>query len=487
VESGERNRPPIPRHIVGRGTKAAPLRVLPRAVFGPKLMQTKSDMNTLKALDSVITAYAYENATTALGVLEGRGPAGSKISTEMLCTLDNFIKVVLFSDNVYIHPSHAEIEITRVSPVMAAVSTIVSDYPSFGAGEEARLEFDGSGIFHLLPLREFGERVKDQFRRTVVFLNTIKPESDVWCVLNATWPNNIQVIWQEMLVSDLLFIDEAISCCGLQHFKPVFPGEHLYLGLRNVDAPYQMIGDIAMRRLRDQICTRLRQLNEQQTILGASPLPVLPPIFVSRLVAACGDRRNLSSTLFKLRMSDPFRRFRDCIRDCHKMLESEDVNKRSKVGEVIKMLNHFEFPNHSGAEAWVKHGFKAVKAIAAGLRGSILGPLQEIFELSTLLFKVLSESALSALNEFNVTKKADPIRIDAYLRRNFGDCFDLSERHFVATLLSLPETAKDWQVQGVSFAAGPGRLNTGDPPLGRAYRQLTQDRTMLDAMLRKYK
>ena len=49
-------------------------------------------MSSFKSLDAVITGYAYENATTALGVLEEGTKTKKWISTEMLCTLDNFIK-----------------------------------------------------------------------------------------------------------------------------------------------------------------------------------------------------------------------------------------------------------------------------------------------------------------------------------------------------------------------------------------------------------
>ncbi len=57
-------------------------------------------MSALDLLNAVIKGYAYENATVALGVLEGGLKPGSWISTEMLCTLDNFLKVTFFSEQI---------------------------------------------------------------------------------------------------------------------------------------------------------------------------------------------------------------------------------------------------------------------------------------------------------------------------------------------------------------------------------------------------
>ena len=53
-------------------------------------------------LDAVISGTAFEDATTAIGVLEKGSEGTGKISLEMLCTLDNFIQTVLFNEHIYL-------------------------------------------------------------------------------------------------------------------------------------------------------------------------------------------------------------------------------------------------------------------------------------------------------------------------------------------------------------------------------------------------
>jgi len=430
-------------------------------------------MNALGPLDAVITGYAYENATLALGVLEGGAKPGSWISTEMLCTLDNFIKVVLFSDRIYIYPLHTEISKKPDGPNESLISVNVTDYPVFGASAPAKSVFEQQEIFHLVPLDESTETPEQEYRRTEGNLKTVKVDKDVWCILSATWPENSLRMWQEMLVYDLVFMDTAIHKCGLDHFKPVFPGEHIYLGLREDLNRSQTIADLAVCRLRALVRQKLSQLNDEQVPLGAVPLPVLPPLFVSRLLTECTNRTEIAATLFRIRKSGPFRRFRKCIGECHKMLQSEDAAQRTRASEVIKLLNQFDFQDKTNTAKLVKHGFNVAKAIAAGLTGGIIEPVQEIFELSSILFKSLSTHALLALNEFSGTK-ADPVRLDAYFKKNFGDQFDLTERHSVSTLLLLPENARDWQKENVSFEAAPGRLDATGSPLSRPYQAETR-------------
>lgn len=54
------------------------------------------------ALDAVITGNAYEEATTAIGVLEAGSEGNGRISSEMLCTLDNFVQAVLFHERIFL-------------------------------------------------------------------------------------------------------------------------------------------------------------------------------------------------------------------------------------------------------------------------------------------------------------------------------------------------------------------------------------------------
>jgi hypothetical protein len=443
-------------------------------------------MNSFGPLDSVITGYAYESATAVLGVLETDGKNKGWISTEMLCTLDNFIKVVLFSDRIFIHEAHTELKM-----VPDGIEAKVSKGPFFGAGAKTKSIFDAEGIFHFLPLVGTDDTTDKSIERAERTLKTVKLGTDALCTLQASWPDGSLVIWQEMHFNDIGFIEAIIHQCGVGRFKPVFPGEHLYIGLRGEADYSQSIADLASRRLRGVVREKLKTLNEKHEPLGALPLPELPPLFLLRLLMDSSDQSQLTTTLFDLRRSTTFSRFRQCVAKCHKMLESDDVAAHEKAEKVITLFRNFKFQPVEGAGKWLKHAFKVGKAALAASGGDIKEPAEEIFDLSTLLFKLIGRHPLLALEEFDA-KKTDPKKLDAYLQKIFGDKFNLSEMHSIAMLLSLPETTSDWVTEKVIFEALPSRADTAAPINSRPIQWRTYVRTAtsagqhsIDEMLKK--
>jgi hypothetical protein len=437
-------------------------------------------MNLFGPLDSAITGYAYENATTALGVLEADGKNKGWISTEMLCTLDNFIKVVLFSERILIHEAHTELK-----QFPDRIATKVSKGPFFGASAKTKASFDAEGIFHPLPVVGAGDTPDKTLERAEGTLKTVKADANALCTLQATWPDESLVFWQEMHFNDVAFIEAIIHQCGAGRFKPVFPGEHLYLGLRGQANFSQSIADLAARRLRGVVRGKLNSLNQRHEPLGALPLPELPPLFLLRLLYDSSNNTQLTKTLFNLRRSAPFSRFRQCVAECHKMLESHDIAAHEKAEKVISLFREFNFQPKQGVGKWLKHLFKVIKATVSASTGDIKEPAEEIFELSTMLFKLIGRHPLLALEEFG-EKKTDPKKLDAYLQEKFGDKFNLSEMHTVAMLLAFPETASDWSTDKVKFEALPSRADSSAPVNARPMQFRTHVRSGTSAIERSF-
>jgi hypothetical protein len=432
-------------------------------------------MESFGPLDSVITGYAYENATTALGVLEANRKDKGWISTEMLCTLDNFIRVVLFSDRIFVHEAHTELKM-----LADRLHVTVSKGPFFGASAKTKSRFDAEGIFHSLPLVGADDTPDKTLARAERTLKAVKADTHALCTLQASWPDESLVVWQEMHFNDIAFIEAIINQCGLGRFKAVFPGEHLYLGLRGGANFSQSIADLAARRLRAVVRGKLKTLNEKHEALGALPLPELPPLFLLRLLRDSPDSSQLTDTLFSVRLSAPFLKFRQCVAQCHKMLESNDVAAHEKAEKVIGLFRNFTFEPEEGVGKLLKHMFKVGKAAVSASAGDIKEPAEEIFELSTMLFKLIGRHPLLALEEFGA-KKADPKKLDAYLQQKFGDKFNLGEMHSVATFLAFPETAPDWSAEQIKFDVLPSRADSSAPINARAVQFQTRIRSQTSA------
>ena len=96
-------------------------------------------MSEFQSLDAVVTGCAYDYATTALGILERGNAKTGAISGEMLCTLDNFIKTVLFNDRVFVTGT-AAVEDGRLVPRHV-----------LDGGRNKRRPFEESGVCLSLP------------------------------------------------------------------------------------------------------------------------------------------------------------------------------------------------------------------------------------------------------------------------------------------------------------------------------------------------
>jgi hypothetical protein len=108
----------------------------------------------------------------ALGVLEADGKSGW-VSTEMMCTLDNFVKVALFSDRIFVHEAHTEL---KAKP--QGVEARVTQGPIFGASAKSKALFDAEGIFHVLPLVGTDDSPDKTLERAEATLKTVKADAD---------------------------------------------------------------------------------------------------------------------------------------------------------------------------------------------------------------------------------------------------------------------------------------------------------------------
>src|ERR1022692_3002442 len=225
-------------------------------------------------LDAVITGYSYENATTALGVLEEGSNTKRGISAEMLCTLDNFLRTVFFANHIYV----------------TGLTEVGSD--NYAIMREAN--FEGSAIAKKLfeseklvsPLGDLNADGAVVNARVKEILKPLALDSE-WFILKSADDASGVEIRQELVLQDPYFIEYAIEHAGLQYFKPVFPGDNLYLGCRTkrikTSGATHTLADAAARRVREIVRARFEDLNEDVKF-GAPPLPSLPPLFVSRLL-----------------------------------------------------------------------------------------------------------------------------------------------------------------------------------------------------------
>ncbi len=407
-------------------------------------------MDHVQPLDAIISGCAYEYATTSLGVLE-KGPKALRgMSTEMLCTLDNFIKVILFCDRVFYD--------------ICVGGDAKPKWPDFGASSKAKRLFDREGIFLRIP--EFEGDTESVYATVADALRPVDSQAEQWVVLTCEEPSTSLEISQEMTCLDVFVIEYAIARGGLQKFKPVFPGEHLYLGLRqsrvhSLGATHT-IADVAGRRVRAVVRQKMNELNTLVT-LGAPPLPTVPPLFVTRLVHDCEKGSDVIPTLFEIRKSLAVTRFRKWATQCMEWIASEDVEKRTKGKQAYDHLMGFSLTAKLKAEDWGKASLKTGKAIQEVVKGDFISAMSEVF-MPVAYF--LAGLPLSFLKQFG-GKKGNPKKLDSFLTQTFGDSFHRSEMDFVANLLWLPDNVSDWKGQSVKWDVRAGRLDPAAPPLAR--------------------
>ena len=421
-------------------------------------------MSSFKSLDAVITGYAYENATTALGVLEEGTKTKKWISTEMLCTLDNFIKVMLFSDRIFFGGCAGEKE-----------GYVVPRNAEFGASEKARSLFDDDGIFH--PINKF-EGDGELARRIVAdALKPVDVSSAALFVLTGSWETKQLVIRQEMVTIDAFFIEHSIQHGGLPMFKPVFPGEHLYLGLRQsvIKSPIatHTIADLVGRRIRMLVREKMQNLNNTLVPIGAAPIPTLPPVFVARTLYDCSTPSFLSRilkhqssgedivpTLLAIRNSQAMTRIRKWMSECMELITSQDVNKLAQAKTIYDKLNSFPLEDDITEEEFAKG---SLDIIADAAKGDVLGILAVLVRPLMKYYGGFPMGVLRGLGG----QKGESKHIDEFLEKTFTAKFTPSEMDYVSTLLELPDNVADWKIEKALFQVTAGRIDSSAPNLSR--------------------
>ena len=377
-------------------------------------------MSEFQSLDAVVTGCAYDYATTALGILERGNAKTGAISGEMLCTLDNFIKTVLFNDRVFVTGT-AAVEDGRLVPRHV-----------LDGGRNKRRPFEESGVCLSLPKFDGDtDAVTSDVWRT---LTPVEVTAQPHFYLQCTLPRKKVTVRQEMLSLDPYFIEYAIAQCGAQRFKPVFPGEHLYLGLRSKrlarPEATHTVADVAGIRLRALIGAEMDQLNKLVGF-GAPFLPPLPPIFVTQMLDNAGQRRDLAAQILSLRDSRAIRGFRDWARKCMELARSPDPVKRKEAADAVVKLEGLSFEAKSSTSTIINSVKLAMQLAKGDFAGIFLGYAESAIQ-------YFSKRPLSGLEKFS-GQNVDSGKLDAFLEKNFGDKFNRNDLNSVSIFLGLAE------------------------------------------------
>lgn len=406
--------------------------------------------DSLQALDAVMSGYAYENATVAIGVIEKGRNTKRWISTEMLCTLDNFVKVVLFSERVFL-TGCADLNDNRFVPRKA----------KYGADDVGRGLFDEAAIFlPQAPSKGDASAVEERVTKTLHPVNL--PEYPLF-IITCEFPTKRMTIRQEMVYLDAYFIEYAIEQYGAARFKPVPPGEHLYLGLRRnrVGLPQatHTMADVAGRRLRTVVRERMEKLNVFVT-QGAPMLPALPPVYVSRILHDSASGSGFVQTLLWVRTSPAMTSFRKWMVKCWELSLSTDMAARQKAADAFAKLNQFSPQDDLSGTDFGISLLKIAKDVAS------LDAVGIATEIASPIVKYLAGIPFAGLRKFG-GRNADPERLRDFFKDNFGDAFNFSELDYISTLLQLPDNLTDWEKEEAIFTAHGGRLDSAAPALAR--------------------
>jgi hypothetical protein len=407
-------------------------------------------------LDAVISGFAYELATTALGVLEeGRGTKG-RISTEMLCTLDNFIKVVLFNERIFFGGC----------PDLDKGDHFTVRHPRWAASDAGRRLVDQAGIFALEPKFDGNKEAVDARVNDV-----LGPLQHPMFIIDCNFPKRFITLLQEMVYLDPYLIEYSIEQFGAERFKPVFPGEHLYLGLRRQkvhvpQATYTM-ADVPGQRLRAVVREKMEQLNAF-VAQGAPMLPALPPMFVARLLHDSPRGSDLVATLLEIRNSPAMKRFRGWMVKQAELSRSTVIADREKAAAALQKLQSFS----PGADmSKMEFGKGLLKIAKSALKGDVVGIVAEV---ASPVVQYLAGIPLSGLRDFG-GKKVGSGELDRFLVDNFGDKFNRHEMDEIAIMLGLPENLTAWgKEEKAVVTLRSGRLDNS-PPLSRPHRVHIED------------
>ncbi len=417
-------------------------------------------------LDAVVTGCAFEEATSTIGVLEAGREGTRKMSTEMLCTLDNFIQVLLFNERVHLTGS-ARADGNRIFPGGV----------NYGGGAEGRKLIDAAGIFIPLPARFSDPEMLSS--RIDAILKPVENRKTPWFVISCAYHGGTLTINQEMVGVDIYFIEDAIDQAGVERFKPVFPGEHLYLGLRGhrISPPRirQTMSDLVGLRLRHAVREKMEKLNVFVP-QGAPLVPELPPLYVSRILQDCTRGSDFVPVLLQIRNSPAMRHFRAWLGKCAEQVRSEDPAERSKA--VTAWEKFTNFPLEPAVDRTAAGLSVLNVAIAVG-KLDVMGVLGEV---ASPIVSFFLSAPFVGLRQFS-GNKVEPAKLDAFLTDSFGDRFNRTEMNMISNHLKLPANLKDWAAEAAELTAGAGRIYLEQSPLARSYSMTVRDPDVLSDVM----
>jgi hypothetical protein len=424
----------------------------------------------LGILDAVMTGCAFEAATSAISVLEAGSGGPGKISTELLCTLDNFIQVLLFNERVLL-TGCAHTDGNRISAGRAV----------YRGGAEGQKLIEAAGIF--LPLQANFANVETLSNRIDTVLKPVENRKISWFVITCSYPEGKLTINQEMLGGDLYYIEDAIDQAGAEKFKPVFPGEHLYLGLRAHRLPLprvtQTMSDQVGLRLRAAVREKMEKLNAFVS-QGAPLVPELPPLYVSRILRDCTCGNDFIPVLLQIRNSPAMRRFREWLAKCAEQARSAELEEREKAVAAWEKFTGFPLElavDRTAAGMSVLNAVIAVgKMDVMGVLAEVAGPIANFFLSAPFL----------GLRQFS-GNKVEPAKLDAFLTDSFGDTFTRTEMNMISYHLKLPSNLKDWAAETAELTAGVGRIYPDEGPLARSYSMNIRDPDVLSEAVEDFK
>ena len=431
-------------------------------VFSPRM--------DLTPLDALVSGTAFEEATTAIGVLEGGQGGPGRISAEMVSTLDNFIQALLFNERVFI----------SFGPWVDG-GKIISGGVRYRGGKAGEKLLGDAGFVTVLPAKFPDPEALRQ--RIDEILKPVDYRKTNWYVISCAYPKAMSTMNQEMVSLDAFYLEDAIDQGGVEKFKPVFPGENLYLGLRqrrlSMPRITQTMSDVVGLRIRTAIRSKMEKLNVFVS-QGAPPVPEMPPIYVSRILRDCATGSDFIPALLEIRNSAAMRRLRSWMKVCSEQLRSQDLEVRAKAAAAWqKFLN---FPLEQAIDATeagksvLNVAIDAIHGDALGILGEIAGPVISYF----------LSAPFRGLREFGGSK-AEPARLDAFLSGTFGDKFTRSEMNMISDWLKLPANLKDWAADDAGLTVGAGRIYVDRDPLARSYLISTRDPVVASDMLDDFK
>jgi hypothetical protein len=285
-----------------------------------------------------------------------------------------------------------------------------------------------------------------------------------------------------MVYLDAWFVEYAIEQFGAERFKPVFPGEHLYLGLRRqrvaVPQATHTMADIPGRRLRALVREKMEKLNAFVS-QGAPMLPALSPMFVSRIVHDRARGTDLVPMLLEIRNSPAMTRFRRWMVRCWELSRGTDLAQREKAAKALGKLDEFSFEEDISVMEFGKALLDFGKDVLKG------DPLAIIEEMAPHVMKYLAGIPLSGLRQFG-KENADAGKLLRFFKTNFGDQFNRNDMNCIASFLQLPEDLTEWGREDAELATEGRRLDPNAPALSRPYDMRVGDAALVENAKRDF-